>query len=53
MIYLRKFLNTFFDLIYRPNPSCKAKPLNKTELIYFVLMIIVVVTLLWLGKQAV
>jgi len=52
MIYLRKFFNILVDLIYRPIPSCEEKPLSKTELRNFILMIIALAILIWLWKQA-
>lgn len=53
MSYLRKFLNILFDLIYCPSPSCEKKPLSKTELMDFIIMIITLTILAWLLKQAV
>ena len=52
MAYMRTFLNNLYDLFYCPTPSCEEKPLTKTELMYFVLMIIALAFLIWLGKQA-
>ncbi|MCG2714384.1 MAG: hypothetical protein L6308_06075 [Candidatus Omnitrophica bacterium] len=50
MNFLVKYINILVDLIYCPRPSCEEKPLDKFEVIAFIVVIIGIAFLIWFSK---
>jgi len=46
---LNKIIGSLIDLIYRPTPSCKEKPLDKTTTISVVIGFLAIAFILWLS----